>query len=113
MHGVQVRTYIPGALSTITDKKGAMQITKQIKVLVYIRNIMFLMYIVKVVVDGPPGQKVSAQRKDKDRESGRIVGSVPPQSILSVASGYVRGIHLAQVFPLVVPLCLNVLHIYL
>ena len=69
---------------------------------------MFLMYTVKVVVDGPPGQKVSAQREDKDRESGRIVGSVPPQTILSVASDYVQGLHLAQVCPLVVPLCLNV-----
>ena len=74
----------------------------------YICNIMFLMYTVKVVVDGPPGQKVSAQRKDKDRESGRIVGSAPLQTTLSVASGYVRGLHLAQVCPLVVPLCLNV-----
>ena len=72
------------------------------------RNIMFLMYTVKVVVDGPPGQKVSAQRTDKDRESGRIVGSVPLQTTLSVALGYVRGLHLAQVCPLVIPLCLNV-----
>ena len=69
---------------------------------------MFLMYTVKVVVDGPPGQKVSAQRTDKDRGSGRIVGSVTLQTILSVASDYVRGLHLAQVCPLVVPLCLNV-----
>ena len=69
---------------------------------------MFLMYTVKVVVDGPPGQKVSAQRTDKDRESGRIVGSVPLQTTLSVASDYVRGFHLARVCPLVVPLCLNV-----
>ena len=69
---------------------------------------MFLMYTVKVVVDGPPGQKVSAQRTDKDRESGRIVGSVPPQTILSVAMGYVRGLHLAQVCPFIVPLCLYI-----
>ena len=65
------------------------------------------MYTVKVVVDGPLGQKVSAQRKDKDRESGRIVGSVTLQTTLSVASGCVQGLHLAQVCPLVVPLCLN------
>ena len=69
---------------------------------------MIFMYTVKVVVDGPPGQKVSALRTDKDRESGRIVGSVPPQIILSVASDYVRGLHLAQVCPLVVPQCLNI-----
>ena len=69
---------------------------------------MFMMYTVKVVVDGPPGQKVSAQRTDTDRESGRIVGSVTLQTILSVAMGYVRGLHLAQVCPLVIPLCLNV-----
>ena len=69
---------------------------------------MFLMYTVKVVVDGPLGQKVSAQRTDKDRESGRIVGSVPPQTTLSVASDHVRGLHLAQVCPLVIPLCLNI-----
>ena len=69
---------------------------------------MFLMYTVKVVVDGPPGQKVSAQRTDKDRKSGRIVGSVPPQTILSVALGYLRGLHLAQVCPLGVSLCFNI-----
>ena len=69
---------------------------------------MFLMYTVKVVVDGPPGQKVSAQRTDKDGESGRIVGSVPLQTTLSVASGYVREFHLAQVCPLIIPLCLNI-----
>ena len=65
-------------------------------------------YTVKVVVDGPPGQKVSAQRTDKDRESGRIVGSVPLQTTLSVASGHVRGLHLAQVCPLAIPLCLDI-----
>ena len=70
------------------------------------------MYTVKVVVDGPPGQKVSAQRTDKDRESGRIVGSVPLQTTLSVASGHVRGLHLAQVCPLVVPLCLDIYSIF-
>ena len=70
---------------------------------------MFLMYTVKVEVDGPPGQKVSAQRADKDRESGRIVGSVPLQTTLSVALGYLRGLHLAQVCPLILPLCLNVI----
>ena len=67
-----------------------------------------VMYTVKVVVDGPPGQKVSAQRTDKDRESGRIVGTVPLQTTLSVAMGYIRGPYLAQVNPLVIPLCLNV-----
>ena len=51
--------------------------------------IVFLTYSVKVVADGPPGQKVSAQRTDKDRVSGRIVGSVPLQTTLSVALGYV------------------------
>ena len=56
---------------------------------------MFLMYIVKVVVDGPPGQKMSAQRTGKDRESGRIVGSVPLQTTLIVALGYLQGFHLA------------------
>ena len=70
--------------------------------------IVFLTYSVKVVVDGPPGQKVSAQRTDKDRESGRIVGSVPIQTTLSVALGYIREFHLAQVCPLVVPLCLDI-----
>ena len=74
---------------------------------------MFLTYTVKVVVAGPPGQKVSAQRTDKDRESGRIFGSVPLQTTLSVAMGYLRGFHLAQVCPLVVPLCLNIELIYL
>ena len=74
---------------------------------------MFLMYIVKVVEDGPPGQKVSAQRTDNDRESGRIVGSVPLQTTLSVASGHVRGLHLAQVCPLVVLLCLDIYIAYL
>ena len=69
---------------------------------------MFLMYTVKVEVDGPPGQKVSAQRTDKDRESGRIAGTVPLQTALSVAMGYLRGLHLAQVSPLVVPLCFNI-----
>ena len=69
---------------------------------------MFLMYSVKVVVDGPPGQKVSAQRTDKDSGLGRIVGSVPLQSTLSVALDYLRGLHLAQVCPLIIPLCLNV-----
>ena len=49
---------------------------------------LMYVYTVKVEVDGPPGQKVSALRTDKDRESGRIVGSVPPQTILSVALGY-------------------------
>ena len=66
------------------------------------------MYTVKVVVDGPPGQKVSAQRTDKDRESGKIVGSVTLQTILSVAMGYLRGLHLAQVCPLIIPLCFNI-----
>ena len=73
---------------------------------------MFLMYTVKVVVDGPPGQKVFAQRTHKDRESGRIVGSAPLQTTLSVAPGYVRGFHLAQVCPLVVPLCLNIYSLF-
>ena len=69
---------------------------------------MFLMYTVKVVVDGPPGQKEFAQRTHKDRESGRIVGTAPLQTTLIVAPGYVRGFHLAQVCSLVVPLCLNI-----
>ena len=62
---------------------------------------MFLMYTVKVVVDGPPGQKVSARRTDKFRESGRIVGTVPLQTTLSVVLGYLRGFRLAQVCPLI------------
>ena len=69
---------------------------------------MFLMYTVKVVVDGPPGQKVSAQRTDKDRGSGRIVGSAPLQTTLSVAMGYLQGLHLAKVCPLIIPLCFNI-----
>ena len=69
---------------------------------------MFLMYTVKVVVDGPPGQKVSVQRTDNDRESGKIVGSVPLQTTLIVALGYVQGFHRAQVCPLVIPLCLDI-----
>ena len=67
---------------------------------------MFLMHTVKVVVDSPPGQKVTAQRIDKDRESGRIVGSAPLQTTLSVALGYLQGLHLAQVCPLIIRLCL-------
>ena len=70
--------------------------------------IVFLMYTMKVVVDGPPGQKVSVQRADKDKESGRIVGSVPLQTTLSVALGYLQGLHLAQVCLLDAPLCFNV-----
>ena len=45
--------------------------------------ILFL--AVKVVVGGPPGQKVSAQRLPKEGESGRIDGPVPLQTTLIVA----------------------------
>ena len=71
-------------------------------IVTYILYCMYT-YNVKVVVDGPPGQKVFARRMHRGRESGRIGGPVPLRTTLAVAVGCIQGFHLAQV-------CLSCMH---
>ena len=66
--------------------------------------ILYCMYLQrKVVVDGPPGQKVFARRMQRGRKSGRIGGTVPLRTTLAVVVGCIQGFHPAQV-------CLSCMH---